>query len=216
MLRLCYLFALPLVGSLSGQTQTTYNVSSVAGTGASGYTGDNGSAINATLNTPRGVATDTFGNLYIADVGNNVVRRIAKDGNISTFAGTGIAGYSGDGGLATKANLNQPYRVAADKSGNVFIADTGNSRVRKVDSQGTITTVAGNGNSTPFGGVGGLATQATIGPVAGLFSGQQRKYLYRCEFHGAEGRSVRPHDECRRQRLLWLFRRRRTGYQRHT
>jgi uncharacterized protein (TIGR03437 family) len=98
-----------------------------------------------------------------------VIRRIAKDGSISTFAGTGVAGYSGDGGPATKANLNDPYRVQADKVGNVFIADTGNSRVRKVDSQGIITTVVGNGTAGPFSGAGGPATQAAIGPVADCY-----------------------------------------------
>jgi hypothetical protein len=169
MYRSAYICTLLLVCSVSGQAQPVYSVSTVAGTGATGHTGDGGPAINATLNTPRGVAIDPSGNVYIADVVNNVIRRIAKDGSISTFAGTGVAGYSGDGGPATKANLNDPYRVQADKVGNVFIADTGNSRVRKVDSQGIITTVVGNGTAGPFSGAGGPATQAAIGPVADCY-----------------------------------------------
>ncbi len=169
MYRSPFICALLLVGPVLGQTQFVYTISTIAGTGAAGYSGDDGPAIDATFNTPRGVTMDPSGNVYIADVANNVIRRIATDGSISTFAGTGVAGYSGDGGPATEANLNEPYRVAADKSGNVYIADTGNSRVRVVDGHGIITTVAGNGNSGPFSGAGGPATQATIGPVADCY-----------------------------------------------
>ncbi len=158
-----------MVGSAAGQSQPVYTISTVAGAGASGYSGDGGPATNAQLNSPRGVASDASGNVYIADTGNNVIRRIAKDGIISTFAGTGRAGYSGDGGPATTATLNQPYRVEADLLGNVFIADTGNSRVRKVNTQGVITTVAGNGGTGSYSGDGGLATQATLGPVGDCY-----------------------------------------------
>src|ERR1019366_9435978 len=96
-----------------------------------GYSGDNGPPLSAQMNFPVGVAVDTSGNLYIADNGNNVVRKVAG-GMITTVAGTGVPSYSGDGGLATSAKLNQPWGVVVDANGNLYISDSGNSVVRKV------------------------------------------------------------------------------------
>src|SRR6201999_672465 len=101
-----------------------------------------------------GVAVDTAGNLYIAEFLNHRVRKVSPNGTITTVAGTGIAGFSGDGGPATDASLNEPFRVALDKAGNLYISDYGNFRVRKVTVDGIIATVAGNGtpNSNGDGG----------------------------------------------------------------
>src|SRR5450759_2275213 len=121
----------------------------VAGNGTSGFSGDNGPATSAQLNVPYGVAVDSAGNLYIADTGNNRVRKVAS-GMVTTVAGNGTPGFSGDNGPATSAQLNVPYGVAVDSAGNLYIADSGNIRIRKV-ANGTITTVAGNGYSG-FGG----------------------------------------------------------------
>ena len=115
----------------------------VAGTGEDGRSGDGGPALAARLNRPHGVAVDDAGNIYIADTWNHQVRRVDVSGTIATFAGTGDDGDLGDGGPATAAQLSEPYAVAIDPAGNVFIADAGNGTVRKVDSGGTITTVAG-------------------------------------------------------------------------
>lgn len=115
-----------------------------AGTGLVGYTGDTGPATAATLSNPSAVAYDASGNLYLADANNHVVREISTSGIITTIAGTGIEGYSGDSAAATSAQLDTPTGVAVDASGNIYIADSHNHRVRKVSS-GTITTFAGTG-----------------------------------------------------------------------
>lgn len=120
-------------------------ISTIAGTGDEGRAGDGGPAVEARLNRPRGVAVDGSGSVYIADTANHVVRRVDATGTITTFAGTGDAGYSGDGSPATEAELHEPFAVAIDNAGNVFIADTRNRTVRKVDPAGIITTVAGTG-----------------------------------------------------------------------
>ena len=134
-------------------------ISTVAGTGTAGYTGDGGQATSAQLNNPYGVAVDSQGNVYIADTLNNRVRKVSG-GIISTVAGTGTAGYSGDGGQATSAQLNQPMAAAVDGQGNLYIADYVNQRIRKV-SGGLITTVAGTGTAG-FSGDGGQATSAQL------------------------------------------------------
>lgn len=135
-------------------------ISTYAGQGTPGYTGDGGPAVQAQLSAPMGLALDAAGNLYIADSGNSVVRQVSKSGVIVTFAGNGSAGYSGDGGQATSAALNQAEGVAASPSGTVYIADTFNNRVRMI-SGGIIQTVAGTGISS-FSGDGGAATSATM------------------------------------------------------
>jgi hypothetical protein len=137
-------------------------ISLVAGSGASGFGGDNGSATIAQLRAPRGVTSDTNGNVWIADTDNNRIRKVSTSGVITTVAGTGISGFSGDGGSATSAKLNAPYAVDIDSFGNLYIADRFNNRIRKVTPAGTITTIAGNGTVASTGN-GGPASQASLG-----------------------------------------------------
>jgi sugar lactone lactonase YvrE len=134
-----------------------------------GYGGDGGAATSAQLNQPYGVAVDGSGNLYIADTGNQRIRKVAADsGTITTVAGNGNPGLGGDGGLATSAQLYNPSGVAVDASGNLYIADTSNHRVRKVAADsGTITTVAGSGGQG-LGGDGGAATSAQLNQPYGV------------------------------------------------
>lgn len=138
-------------------------VNHVAGTAVTGYSGDGAPAASAAVNAPMGVAFDGGGNLYIADTGNNRIRRVdAVTGIMTTVVGNGQQGYAGDGGAAANAQLNLPAGIAVDATGNLFIADTGNSAVRKVNAQtGVITTVAGNGTAGYQGDLG-LATAAEL------------------------------------------------------
>lgn len=141
-------------------------VSTFAGTGVSGSSGNGGLAINAKINTPMGMAMDTQGNFYFADYGVHRIRKISTTGIITNVAGTGVFGFSGDGGPATNAMLSGPEDVAVDQFGNLYIADTGNNRIRRVDTNGIISTVAGTGGCC-FSGDGIPATQATLwGPKA--------------------------------------------------
>jgi trimeric autotransporter adhesin len=149
---------------------STSIITTLAGTGTAGFSGDGGPAAKAQLNLPYGVAVDASGNVYIADLGNQRVRRVAADGTITTVAGTGDAGYSGDGGAAALAKLHTPRNVAVDAWGNLYISEFEGHRVRKVASNGIITTAAGNGMAG-FGGDGGPATSAQLGYPAGLASG---------------------------------------------
>jgi trimeric autotransporter adhesin len=121
----------------------------VAGNSRRGYSGDGGPANNAQLRGPFGVAVDTFGNLYIADELNQRIRRVSPSGIISTVAGNGVAGFSGDGGPATDAELNNPLGVSVDSAGNIYIADSSNNRIREVSPNGIISTVAGAGVGIP-------------------------------------------------------------------
>jgi uncharacterized protein (TIGR03437 family) len=140
----------------------------VAGNGTAGFSGDGGPATAAALNFPRGIAVDSSGNLYIADTLNNRVRKVTPAGVISTLAGTGAAGFSGDGGPATAALLSSNvWAVTADQSGNVYIADRANNRIRRVGPDGTISTFAGTG-AAGFSGDGGPATSAALRSPAGL------------------------------------------------
>ena len=142
-------------------------ITTVAGNGAWGYSGDGGPATAASVLYPEGVAVDAAGNLYIADTWKNRIRRVTPAGTITTVAGKGQSGYSGDGGPATAASLNAPYGVAVDATGNLYIADNYNHRIRKVTAGGTITTVAGYG-SGGFSGDGGPATAAMLGNPRGV------------------------------------------------
>jgi len=152
-------------------------ITTVAGNGTAGYFGDNGMATNAELRFPRGVAVDGSGNVFIADTGNAVVRRVGTNGIITTVAGNGTNGFSGDGGLATNANLYSPMAVVIDASGNLFIADSDNERVRKVDTNGVIWTVAGDGDYG-FDGDGGAATNTSLWlPVAVAVDGSDNLYI---------------------------------------
>ncbi|MFJ7418673.1 RICIN domain-containing protein [Streptomyces uncialis] len=136
-------------------------ISTVAGTGVAGFSGDNGQATAAQLNLPLGVAVDSTGVLYVTEYHNHRVRRITTDGKISTFAGSGVGGFRGDGGPAVSAQLNRPYGVAVDSAGDVYVADAENHRVRKVTTDGKISTVAGTG-AAGFGGDGGPAASAQL------------------------------------------------------
>ena len=150
-------------------------ITTVAGTGTLGYSGDGGQATSAQLNGPVGVAVDGQGNLYIADRGNNRIRKVSG-GIITTVAGNGTMGYSGDGGQATSAQVNQPYGIALDAQGNLYIADYQNYRVRKV-SGGIISTVAGTGTAG-FSGDGGQATSAQLkGPLGVSVDAQGNLYI---------------------------------------
>ncbi len=142
-------------------------ITTVAGSsGTPGFGGDNGPATSATLSSPQGVAVDSSGNLYIADAFNFRIRKVTK-GVISTVAGNGTAGYSGDNGPATSAELGETYGLAVDSTGNLYIADNSNSRIRKV-SNGVIATVAGGGSPLSGNGDNGPATSAALSFPEGL------------------------------------------------
>jgi sugar lactone lactonase YvrE len=148
----------------------------VAGTGVAGYSGDGGPAISAQLNAPAGVWMDASGNLYIAEFFGNRIRKVTPAGIISTVAGNGTAGFSGDGGPATQAVLNAPIAIITDALGNLYIADRSNSRIREVDTTGTITTIAGNG-STTFNGDGPATTVSLSFPWGISFDSSGDLYI---------------------------------------
>ena len=137
-------------------------INTIAGNGVAASGGDGGPATSASINFPDGIAADGAGNIYVAEYSGHRVRKISTSGIITTVAGTGTAGYSGDGGPATAAMLNHPEQVFADPAGNLYIADGSNYRIRKVSAAGIITTVAGNGIDASTGN-GGPATAASIG-----------------------------------------------------
>jgi hypothetical protein len=138
-------------------------ITSFAGTGTLGNSGDNGPAVNAELSNPQGLAIDTAGNVYIADSLAQVVRKVDTTGNITTVAGNPAATYPGDGGPATSAGLNAPVGLSVDGAGNLYIADSQNNRVRRVDAlTSIITTVAGTGAASTNLGDGNLATAASL------------------------------------------------------
>ena len=139
-------------------------ITTVAGSNSSGagFSGDGAAATSAQLNLPMGLALDSAGNLYIADSNNNVIRKVATSGTITTVAGNTLVGYLGDGGLATNAILQDPRAVTLDAAGNLYIADSLNHVVRKVTGDGRIATIAGIGGQGGFSGDGGPATQAEL------------------------------------------------------
>jgi hypothetical protein len=146
------------------------SISTVAGNGTAGYRGDNGPARRAELSSPTGLAVDALGNLYVADSGNNVIRRVSTNGIITTVAGDvaadqasgGLGGFSGDGGPATQARLNSPQGVALDQAGDLFIADTFNNAVREVTPNGTISTIVDTTAAKGSSGNGGPAAAAKL------------------------------------------------------
>ena len=142
-------------------------ITTIAGNSAGGYSGDGAGATAATLLQPSGILTDAAGNIYFADRGNNCIRKINTSGIIATIAGTGTAGYAGDGGPATAAYLSGPGSIIFDASGNLYISDGANHCIRKVDASGIITTVAGTG-SVGSGGDGGPATAASFNNPEGI------------------------------------------------
>ena len=142
-------------------------ISSVAGTGTAGYSGDGGPATAARLRFPRNVAFGPDGSLYIADDENYAVRRVTPAGIITTVAGTGAAGFSGDGGPATSAQLRRVRDVAVDAAGNVYIADQENHRIRRVTASGVMSTFAGTGTGG-FSGDGGEPAAARVAGPRGV------------------------------------------------
>jgi DNA-binding beta-propeller fold protein YncE len=154
-------------------------ITTAVGTGERGFAGDGGPAKHALLNGPFDVGFDAEGNLYFSDTFNHRIRRVdARTGIITTCAGSGEAGYSGDGGPATRARLNEPYGIAIDKVANVYIADRHNHCVRRVDAtSGVITTFAGNG-STGVGGDGGPASRAGMVEPNGLAFDPAHRQLF--------------------------------------
>ncbi|HEY8504064.1 MAG TPA: hypothetical protein VIL46_05740, partial [Gemmataceae bacterium] len=154
-------------------------ISTFAGTGRKGYSGDGGPAAQARLNLPFDVVLDAKGNVYFSDTFNHCVRRVdAKTGVITTVAGCGRKGYSGDGGPATEATLNEPYGVKIDADGNLYLVDRLNFCVRKVDAKtGVITTVAGTGKSG-YSGDGGPAAKAMMREPNGIaLDGKGKLYV---------------------------------------
>ncbi len=144
-------------------------ITTVAGTGEAGFSGDGGSATSARLSSPYYLAFDADGNLYIADKGNNRIRKVDRSGVITTVAGGGKAGFLGDGGPATKADLRSPYGLALDPYGNLYISEQDGARIRELDQDGIITTIAGTGVSSFSGeGEGGPATSAELGVPQGI------------------------------------------------
>ena len=142
-------------------------ITTIAGNGSIGYAGDNGPATAATLDSPGCVAADGLGNIYISDQLNNCVRKVNASGIITTVAGTGAPGYNGDHMAATASQLSSNWGIAADRYGNIYIADQNNNRIRKVDTTGIITTIAGTG--TPgFYGDNGPALNAQISHPIGI------------------------------------------------
>ena len=147
----------------SAQSGGGYLITTVAdASGSEGFSGDGDAATAAQLNFPTAVAADAAGNLFIADTFNNRIRKMSANGTITTVAGSGARGFSGDGGPATAAQLNYPQGVAGDAAGSLFIADTGNMMVRKVSASGIITTGAGIAAATGAQGVSGDGGPATV------------------------------------------------------
>ncbi len=163
------------------KVDTSANISTVAGNGIVGSSGDGGSATEASVRYPSGVFVDGSGNIYIAD--RSRIRKVDTSGIVSTVAGSGNHGFSGDGGPATEASVRYPTGVFVDGSGNIYIADTNNIRIRKVDTSGIISTVAGNG-TRGFSGDGGLGTSASLeNPTAVFVDGSRNIYIADCGNH---------------------------------
>ena len=153
---------IPFLVTLQAFTLDAASIATFAGTGAKGFSGEDGPAKDAQLNFPTGVARGPDGALYICDTGNHRIRKVTPDGKILTIAGNGQPGWSGDGGPATEAKLNEPYEVRFDARGNVFWVERLSHTVRKRDAQtGMISTIAGTGTAG-FGGDGGPATKAQL------------------------------------------------------
>lgn len=183
------LLVLFLAFCLSADAQLA--MSTAAGTGVEGDAGDNGPATEARLNMPFDVAFDTLGNLYFSDTFNHRVRRVdGRSGVMTTVAGNGTKGFSGDGGPATRAQLNEPYGVAVDSGGNVFIVDRLNGRIRRVDGEsGIITTAAGNSSGRDSGD-GGAATAAGFVEPNGLALDRSGRKLFIADVAGNRIRLV--------------------------
>jgi uncharacterized protein (TIGR03437 family) len=158
-------FISDLYSNVIREVNTTGVISTVAGNGTYGFQGDNYIATQAEFTDVHGIAVDSSGNLYLVDTSNHRIRKVVPGGNITTIAGLGTIGYSGDGGAAINAQMNYPYGVAVDTGGNVYIVDHGNNVIRKVTPSGTISTIAGSVGSLAATGDGGPAAKATFGAV---------------------------------------------------
>ena len=197
-----------LLVAATGAQAAPGDINTIAGTGTPGDAGDNGPAIAALLTKPSKVARDpSSGALYVADAGNDKVRRIAPGGTITTFAGTGVSGFSGDNGPADAAQLRNPQGIAVAANGTVYIADTGNDRIRRVDTSGTITTYAGTGLSGSSGDGGPALAARLNGPYGVAVGADGSVYIAdRDQQQDPQGRSERNHVDLRRHRygrLLW-------------
>jgi uncharacterized protein (TIGR03437 family) len=185
----CLLLGLAWIPAARGATapSVVYSIETVAG---SANMGDGGPATAAQISTIQGIAVDRLGNLYLSDTGNHRVRMISTSGIITTLAGTGVAGFSGDGGPATAAQLNLPYGLAADLAGNLYVADLGNDRVRRIGPDGVMATVAGNG-SQGSSGDGGAATGAQLLSPRNVAVDAAGNFYF-SEFEGHRVRKVTP------------------------
>lgn len=146
---------------------STFAGAGAVGVDAGGYAGDGGPATAARLQEPVGVGLGAGGDVYVADRDNNAIRKIDADGTITTVIGGGGAGFSGDGGPASDARIDRPQQIVVDPDGNVYFADSGNNRVRRIDTEGVVTTVAGNGRAATSGD-GGPALSAAVWNPTGL------------------------------------------------
>lgn len=182
---------LPVLFVLAMGANSTPTITSAVGTGEKGFAGDGGPAASAKLDQPFDVAFDTSGNLYFSDTNNHRVRRVdAKTGIITTVAGNGKKGFSGDGGKAIDASLNEPYGIAFDADNNLYIVDRLNFCVRKVDAKTAfITTVVGTGGQSGFAGDGGAANKALLVEPNGICLDSQGK-LYIADVAGHRVRVV--------------------------
>jgi len=156
-----------LMAALASVSYAQYTINTVAGNGIPGFGGDGGPAMQASFNSPTGLALDSAGNLFVADKYNYRIRKITPAGVVTTFAGNGIEGFGGDGGPAVQAQLGYTSKIALDGAGSLFIADQENNRIRKVTPDGIIATVAGNG-VPGFAGDGGPAAQASLNAPSGV------------------------------------------------
>ena len=152
------------------KVDTSGIITTIAGTGVPGFSGDGGPSVAAQLDSPHGIAVDPDGNIVFIDAQNQRIRRIDAQGVITTIVGNGELGFSGDGGPATDARINMPEQLWVDDKGNIYVADTFNRRVRKIDTDGIITTVAGNGTQA-FSGDGGPAASAGLAKISGVAVG---------------------------------------------
>lgn len=181
----CLLLTLGLVGTLmafdAAAATPAWQVKIFAGTGQKGYFGDGGPAEKAQLNNPYGVVEGPEGALFICDIDNHVIRRVDRSGTITTVAGTGVKGYSGDGGPAQQAQLNQPYEIRFDRMGNMYFVEMPNHVIRRVDARtGRIETIAGTGVAG-FGGDGAAAVQGKLKRPHSIQLSPDEKGLFICD-----------------------------------
>jgi hypothetical protein len=177
-------------------------ITTVVGNGEAGNSGDGGPAIHASLTQPAGIAVDGFGTLYIADYGAHVIRAVTADGTIRTVAGTGQAGFNGDGAKAVEKMLNKPASLAVTKSGDLYVADSGNNRIRRITPNNAISTIAGTGVAGTLGD-GGSAIQAQLYDRCCIRT--RRQPISRIVFRPCSRDNARWHDPhgCRNN-SLWV------------